>query len=153
VDPHALQAHRHCQILLAIVEQASLLRRANQMPGQRLRLQSALLIELSKLRYRLLDDAPTNSHAAHKAPIAMDLAVLSPRRVAQVHAPISTQRLSKENSLGRHYTPIAPAMTSQPLDLAQPLPAKKPKRPSFCASWVNLPKPHSGCTGKLPPRA
>ena len=41
----------------------------------------------SELRYRLLNDAPTNPDAAHQAPISVDLPVLLAGRVAQVHAP------------------------------------------------------------------
>jgi hypothetical protein len=132
-DPHALQAHRHPQIPPAVVEQTCLLRRADQMAGQRPRLQPA---PLAKLRHRLRNDTTANAHAAHKTPIAMDFAVLPPRRVAQVHAPITTQRLSKENGQGRHYTPIPTAPARQPFDRAQPLPTKKQNPPSFCASWA-----------------
>jgi hypothetical protein len=93
-------------MLLTIVEQARLLGLADQMPRQRPRLEPASRVELAKLRYRLLNDAATNPHAAHETPVAMDFAVLPPRCVAQVHALITTQRSSKENGDGRHYTPI-----------------------------------------------
>jgi hypothetical protein len=57
----------------------------------------------------------------------MDLAVLLPRSVAQVHAPITTQRLEKENGDGRHYTTIRPADIDQLLDLTHTAQAKKSK--------------------------
>src|SRR6476661_4024603 len=41
----------------------------------------------SKLRYRLLNDAPTDTNAAYKTPIAVNLPVFPYRRVAQIHAP------------------------------------------------------------------
>ena len=69
-DPHALQSDRHRQMLLAVVEKAGLLRRPDQMPRQRSRFQSAALVGLAKLRHYLLSDATTDSHAAHKAPVA-----------------------------------------------------------------------------------
>ena len=58
---------------------------------QRPRLQPASLVELAKLRHRLLDHTTADPHAAHQTPVAMNLAVLLPRRVAQVHALITTQ--------------------------------------------------------------
>jgi hypothetical protein len=124
---HALQPHRHRQMLLAVVEQARLLGRADQTPRQCLCLQPTPRIELAKLRYRLLDDPTTNPHTAHKTPVTMDFAVLLPRRVAQVHALITTQHRSKENGDGRHYTPIRAEPTHQPLDLPQLASSKKLK--------------------------
>jgi hypothetical protein len=106
-------------MLPAVVEQAGLFGLADQMPRQRPRLQSSPRIELAKLRHRLLDHPATDPHAAHKTPVAMDLAVLPPRRVAQVHALISTQPTSKENGDGRHYTPIRASTSRQLLDPPQ----------------------------------
>src|SRR5262245_37589082 len=106
------------------------------MPRQRPRLQPTSLIELAKLGHRLLNDPPANPHAAHKTPIAMNLPVLPPRRVAQVHALITTQPSSKENGDGRHYTPLPTSFASQPLDPAHPACSKKEKPTSNCASWV-----------------
>jgi hypothetical protein len=51
------------------------------------RLNPSMLSELAKMRHRLLDDAPPNTHAAHQPPIAVNLPVLPYRRVAQAHAP------------------------------------------------------------------
>jgi hypothetical protein len=39
------------------------------------------------LRHRLVNDAPTDTNAAHEAPIAVTLTVLPYRRVAEVQAP------------------------------------------------------------------
>ena len=120
LEAQPLHAHRDRQMLLAVVEQARLLRLADQMPCQRPRLQPAAFIKLAKLGHRLLDDATIQSHAAHKTPVAMDLAVLPSRRVAQVHALITTQRRSKENGDGRHYTPLRVHFAAQPLEPIQP---------------------------------
>jgi len=57
------------------------------MPGQRSRLKPAMLVEFAKMCDGLLDDAAANAHAAHQTPIAMNLPVLTQRRVAQIHAP------------------------------------------------------------------
>src|SRR5208283_470536 len=46
-----------------------------------------MLIKLAELRYRLLNDAPTDPNAAHEAPIAVHLPVLPDCRVAKIHAP------------------------------------------------------------------
>ena len=75
-DPHALQAAPAPSLLRAIVEQASLLGLPDQLPRQRPRLKPSALVELAELRHRLLDNATANPHAAHKTPVAMDLAVL-----------------------------------------------------------------------------
>ena len=56
------------------------------MPRQRLRLNTTTFIEFAEMRHRLLNDATTNSNAAHQTPIAMDLAVFRASRVAQIHA-------------------------------------------------------------------
>jgi hypothetical protein len=41
----------------------------------------------AELGHRLLNNATTNTHAAHQSPIALNLAVLANRGVAQIHAP------------------------------------------------------------------
>jgi len=104
-------------MLLAVVEQAGLLGFADQMARQRPRLKPSPRVELTKLRHCLLDDAAADPHAAHKTPVAMDFAVLPSRRVAQVHALITTQPRSKENGDGRHYTPNRSIAARQTLDL------------------------------------
>ena len=62
-------------------------RRADQPARQRARLNPPVLIELAKLRHRLLNHPPPDTNAAHQTPVAMNLAVLLANRVAQVHAP------------------------------------------------------------------
>src|SRR3977135_2580753 len=63
------------------------LRSSDQPVRQRPCLHATLLIEFAELRHRLLNDPTTNTHAAHKAPIAMNLPILAYRGVAQIHAP------------------------------------------------------------------
>ncbi|HXL85347.1 MAG TPA: hypothetical protein VN989_14680 [Casimicrobiaceae bacterium] len=89
-DPDTLQANRHRHITAAIIEQLRLFGNADQMAGQRLRLKPAVLVELAKMRDRLLNDTTTNTHAAHQTPIAMNLPGLAQRRVAQIHTPNHT---------------------------------------------------------------
>jgi len=71
----------------SVVEQRRLLRGADQPPRKCPCLNPSVLIELAELRYRLLNDPPTDTNAAHQAPIAVKLPVLPYRRVAQIHAP------------------------------------------------------------------
>src|ERR1700686_4253728 len=70
----------------AIIEELRALRRADQMLRQCPGLDAAACIEFSEMCHRLLNDASSNSHAAHQPPIAVNLAVLSKRRVAQIHS-------------------------------------------------------------------
>src|SRR5215468_492998 len=56
-------------------------------PRQGTRHQAPLLIELAKLRYRLLNDATPNTNATNKTPITVGLSVLLANRMAQIHAP------------------------------------------------------------------
>jgi len=60
----------------AVVEQNSLLELPDQMTRQRSRLKPAPLVELAKLRHRMLDDTTANPHTAHKTPVTMGFAVL-----------------------------------------------------------------------------
>src|SRR5216684_5737503 len=87
LDANALQTHRHRQMFAAIVEQRRLLGSTDQSARKRSCLNASVLIELAKMRHRLLDDASPDAHAAHQAPIAVNLPVLLANRVAQVHAP------------------------------------------------------------------
>ena len=64
---------------------------ADQPSRKRPCLNASVLIELAKMRHRLLDDASPDAHAAHQPPIAVKLPVLPYRRVAQVHAPNQIQ--------------------------------------------------------------
>ena len=105
LDANALQAHRHRQMLAAIIEQLRLLGSADQPARKRPRLNASVLIELAKMRHRLLNDTPPDAHAAHQPPIAVNLPVLLANRVAQIHAPSEPHPAAKENTQGRHYTP------------------------------------------------
>ena len=87
LDANALQAYRHRQICAAVVEQRRLLRSADQPPCKCPCLNPSTLIKFAELRYRLLNDAPTDTNAAYKTPIAVNLPVFPYRRVAQIHAP------------------------------------------------------------------
>ena len=87
LNANALQSNRRRQMLAAVVEQRRFFRDADQPARKRARLHPSVLIELAKVRHRLLDHPPSNAHAAHQAPIAMNLAVLLANRMAQVHAP------------------------------------------------------------------
>src|SRR6516225_1530697 len=105
LDPNALQANRHRHVPAAVIEQPRFLRNANQMARQRPSLDAAALIKLAEMSDRLLDDASAEAHTAHQAPIPMDLSVLLACRAAQIHAPIESESLPSEKTLGRHYTP------------------------------------------------
>jgi len=116
LDADALQAHRHRHISNTIVEQLGLFRRADQMPRKRTCLDLAVLIKLAEMCHRLLNDTPTDAHAAHQSPGAVHLTVLLANRMAQVHAPAEPSPTEKGNTLGRHYMPKHPTRASQPLD-------------------------------------
>src|SRR5258705_11240382 len=73
--------------MLAAVEQRRLLGCPDQPARKRASLNAFMLIELAKLRYRLLNDAPPDANDPHQPHVAVDLPVLPDRRVAQVHAP------------------------------------------------------------------
>src|SRR5262249_33888472 len=94
-------------------------------------------VELAKLRHRLLNHPAANPHAAHKTPVTMDFTVLPYRRVAQVHALISTDPTSKENGDGWHYMPFPSQPAFQTTDLPQTAAAKKVKLAFNCSSWAS----------------
>lgn len=119
LDPQPLQAHRHRQIVAAVVEEPCLFRRPNQAPCKRPRSQPAVLIEFATARHSLLNDAATDPHAAHKGPITVDLPILPTNRVAQIHAPHQTPTKSRKKTQGRHYTPKPPAPRLQLVDSIQ----------------------------------
>jgi hypothetical protein len=62
------------------------MRRADQMPRQRSGFKATVLVELAKMRHRLLDDAPAHANTAHQPPIPVNLPVLLANRMAQIHA-------------------------------------------------------------------
>jgi hypothetical protein len=86
-DADALQAYRHRQIRGAVIEQPRLLRGSDQPVRQCPRFDPPMLVKLAEMRHRLLNHTPADAHAAHQAPITVDLAVLLANHVAQVHAP------------------------------------------------------------------
>jgi hypothetical protein len=116
LDADALQANRHRPMFAAIIKKLRTLRGADQMPRQRPRFDAARFIEFAKMRHRLLNDPPSDPHAAHQPPIAANLAVLSQRRVAQIHGGESRYDPPiRENALDWHYMPkSAPRARSSP---------------------------------------
>jgi len=70
-----------------VIEQRRFFRGADQPARQRARFRPSALVELAKLRDRLLDHPSSDTNNAHQGPIAMNLPVLLANRVAQVHAP------------------------------------------------------------------
>src|SRR5690606_8070222 len=91
---HALQTHPNRLLARADVKQIRLLGLADERARQRACTQPSRFIELSEMRNRLLDDPAPHPNRAHQPPRAMNLAVLLPRRVAQVHG-----RASKRTSM------------------------------------------------------
>jgi hypothetical protein len=96
LDANALQTHRDGQIFATVPKELGLLGRADEPMRQRPRLNAPTLIELAKMRHRLLDDTPSNAHAAHQPPIAMNLPVLPASRVTQIHASSQPAPLQKK---------------------------------------------------------
>ena len=94
-----MEPHWNSQLLAAIVEQLGLLRRPDYMTRKFARLDASTLVELAKMRYDLLDHTPAEAHAAHQAPIAVDLSVLFANRMAQVHA--SSEQASSKRKYPR----------------------------------------------------
>ena len=72
LDTDVLQAHWHRQLLAVVLEKPGLFGCADQPPRRRPRLKPSMLIKLTKLRYRLLNDALANTNAAYKAPVAVN---------------------------------------------------------------------------------
>jgi hypothetical protein len=114
LDANALQTHRRRQMFAAVVEQWRLLGSTDQSTRKCSRLNASVLIELAKMRHRLLDDAPPDAHATHQAPIAVNLTVLLANRVAQVHAP--SQPPPRRKKIPKVVTLKSPSRTVQPLD-------------------------------------
>jgi hypothetical protein len=83
-------------MLAAVVKQPRLLWRSDQPACQRPRFNATVLVELAKMRHRLLDDAPPDAHAAHQTPVAVNLPVLLANRVAQIHAPSELLRSKRK---------------------------------------------------------
>ncbi len=85
LDAHTLELHRDRLSARAIVKQARVLGLANQGARQRAGAHPPRFIQLSEMRYRLLNHSPADAHRTHQAPAAMRLAVFLARRVAQIH--------------------------------------------------------------------
>ena len=86
------------------------------MPGQCPGLEPTMFVELTEVSHRLLNDAPPDAHAAHKAPRAVNLSVLLANRMAQIHAPSQSPPKQKRNNQGRHYTLKPRLRANQPFD-------------------------------------
>ena len=82
LNANTLQAHRYRQMFAALVEQRRLLGSTDQSARKSPRLNTSVLIELAKMRHRLLDDAPADTHAVHQAPIAVTFPSFLQIRVA-----------------------------------------------------------------------
>src|SRR5262249_58496318 len=102
------------------------------------RLNASVLIELTQMRHRLLDDASPDAHAAYQAPIAMNLSVLLANRVAQVHAPSEPRPQPKKIPKVVTTRSNHPRAPSNPLILLASPPAKPQKPPPNCASWARI---------------
>jgi len=121
----------------AIVEQRRLLRSANQSACERPRLNTSMLIELAKLRHRLLDHAPSDAHAPDQPPVAVDLPVLPANRVAQIHAASEPHPKPKKIPKVGTTWPNQPCALPKALIRLTPLLVETQKATPNCASWVS----------------
>ena len=87
-EPDVPQAYRHCRLGLGGREQVGLLAVAGDGAGQRAGLGAPSGVQLPELRDGVLHDLAAHAHRADQPPVAVDLAVLPPRRMAQVHCPV-----------------------------------------------------------------
>ena len=81
----AVAADSTCDVGLVGYEQIGLVPVARDRPCQRLRAGPALGVEFPEVGDRLLDDPTADPHRPDQPPVPVDLAVLPPRRVTQVH--------------------------------------------------------------------
>jgi hypothetical protein len=139
LDANALHSHRHRQLLAVITEQLHLFGTANQPTRQRPRLQPPLPVELTEMGHRLLNDATTDTNAAHKAPIAVNLPVLFANRMAQIHAP--SEPTAPPKKIPKVVTTRSNQLRAPANRLIRFIPrlAKSQKQPPSCASWVSSP--------------
>src|SRR5262245_34476609 len=142
LDADALQAHRYCLMLAAIVEQRRLLGSADQSTRKYPCFNPPTLIKLTKLRYRLLNDAPTNTNAAHQPPIAVNLPVLSANRVAQIHASSKPHPKPKKIPKVGTTRPNQPCVLPKALIRLTPLLVETQKATPNCASWAKAKYSH-----------
>src|SRR6476620_11876866 len=96
-----------------------------------------MLVELANMRHRLLDDTPTDAHAADQPPIAVDLPVLPPNRVAQIHAASEPHVKPKKIPKVGTTSPNQPSAQPNPLIRLRPLPVETRKLAVNCSSSVN----------------
>jgi hypothetical protein len=137
LDANALHSHRHRQLLAVITEQLHLFGAANQPTRQRPRLQPPLPVELTEMGHRLLNDATTDTNAAHKAPIAVNLPVLFANRMAQIHAP--SEPTAPPKKIPKVVTTRSNQLRAPANRLIRFIPrlAKSQKPPPSCASWAS----------------
>ena len=99
LDANALQANRHRQLFAAVIEQLRFFGSADQPARQRPRLDPSALVELAKLRNRLLDHPPADTNAAHQTPAtrAASGSSLLPRypRAATLALPTAPRNIAK----------------------------------------------------------
>src|SRR6185369_279138 len=89
-----------------------------------------------KMRHRLLDDTPTDAHASYQPPIAVDLPVLPPNRVAQIHAASEPHVKPKKIPKVGTTSPNQPSAQPNPLIRLRPLPVETRKLAVNCSSWA-----------------
>jgi hypothetical protein len=121
LDANALQANGRRQLFAAVIEQRRFFGSADQPARQGARLDPSVLVELAKLRNRLLDHQPSDTNAPHQAPIAMNFPVLPANRVAQVHAPFE------------------PAPAPKKIPKVGTTRANPPRPPSNYLTWLTAP--------------
>jgi hypothetical protein len=83
--------------------------------GQRSRLKPAVLVQFAEMRDGLLNHPPSDAHAPHQAPVAVNLAVFLANRVAQIHAPSPPQKSQKKIPLVGTTCPNLPLPPRNPL--------------------------------------
>src|SRR5437870_44152 len=86
-QPDALELDRNCLIGRRRGEEVGLLSVPRNRACQRLRAGAPGRVQFTEMRDGLLNDLAADAHRADKAPVAVDLAVLPPRRVTEVHHP------------------------------------------------------------------
>src|SRR2546427_624688 len=86
-QPDALELDRNCLIGRRRGEEVGLLSVPRNRACQRLRAGAPGRVQFTEMRDGLLNDIAADAHRADKAPVAVDLAVLPPRRVTEVHHP------------------------------------------------------------------
>ena len=101
-----------------------MLRLADQVVGQRSRLEPAVLIELAELRDRLLNYLAPAPYRAHQTPVRVRLAVLAKRRVPQVQV----RDLRPQDRTRKAYKQRAKLALHRCLGAQHRIPASTPQR-------------------------